>query len=74
MAQATFSCPFGAIHLEMPWGLIPVSAFAERALIGAVPRRSLVLSIAGKNARIFPDALRASFTPLIHRKDWNKPC
>ena len=65
-----------------------MSARSASALIGAVPRRSqgelpqrgkrmwpgpLVLSIAGKNAYIFPDALRAS-SPLIHRKDWNKPC
>ena len=37
MAQATLSCPFGAIHLEMRWGPIPVSAFAERALTVILP-------------------------------------
>jgi len=31
-----------------------MSAFAQRALIGAVPRRSLVLSIAGKNTSPSP--------------------
>ena len=37
MAQATLSCPFGAIHLEMRGGPIPVSAFAERALTVILP-------------------------------------
>ena len=37
MAQATLSCPFGAIHLENRRGPIPVSAFAERALTVILP-------------------------------------
>ena len=37
MAQATLSCPFGAIHLENRWGPPSMSAFAERALKVAPP-------------------------------------
>ena len=37
MAQATFSCPCGAIYLESDWGPLPVSAFAKRALIVTFP-------------------------------------
>ena len=37
MAQATFSCPFGAIHLEIAGGTAPMSAFAKRALIVTFP-------------------------------------
>ena len=32
MAQATLSCPSGAIHLERLRGTVPVSAYAQRAL------------------------------------------
>ena len=38
MAQATFSCPFGAIHLEMPWGPLPVSTLPAAVLTVIAPR------------------------------------
>ena len=37
MAQATFSCPYGAIHLENRWGTASVSTYAQRVLTGAFP-------------------------------------
>ena len=37
MAQATLSCPFGAIHLEMRKGLLPVSTLPEAVLTVIAP-------------------------------------
>ena len=37
MAQATLSCPFGAIHLESDWGTAPVSAMPQAALTVTAP-------------------------------------
>ena len=41
MAQATFSCPFGAIHLEMHWGPLPVSTLPAAVLTVITPRPPL---------------------------------
>ena len=38
MAQATPSCPFGAIHLEMTWGPLPVSTLPAAVLTVIAPR------------------------------------
>ena len=37
MAQATLSCPYGAIHLENRWGTASVSTYAQRVLTGGLP-------------------------------------
>ena len=38
MAQATLSCPSGAIHLENRWGPLPVSTLPAAVLTVIAPR------------------------------------
>ena len=67
MAQATLSCPFGAIHLESDRGLLPVSTLPAAVLTviapgppvtGACPFGYLIDS-GGQNQDLFPFYSRA---------------
>ena len=75
MAQATLSCPFGAIHLEMPWGCVSDERLAERAFKVASPpgppftragHFGLPNRSGGQNQDLFPSYSRAT-RPYCHQ-------
>ena len=67
MAQATLSCPFGAIHLESDWGPLPVSTLPAAVLTVIAPRPpttgagpfGCLVNSGGQNQDLFPSYSRA---------------
>ena len=69
MAQATFSCPFGAIHLETRWGSPSMNTWLAPVFIGVTPldphftgagHFGFLVNPGGQNQDLFPSYSQAT--------------